>query len=189
MLAILIEAAVSREMDMPTIRSLTSSNPVSAVPKIHLKTETYTGNGCTCSLCLDEIKDGSDIHRLSCNHIFHAYACIDNKSISDWISENHTCPNCRAKIDESKTNEPDSDDIKIVMEQASVSRRIAINELRAHKNVVDAIIACEVFSSTDDLDSEDIQTVMTQASVSRNVATRALRKHKNIVDAICECMD
>jgi hypothetical protein len=46
----------------------------------------------SCSICLDELKDISNIYRLTlCKHVFHDHC------IQEWISKsnNNTCPNCR----------------------------------------------------------------------------------------------
>lgn len=108
---------------------------------IDLQVEKYTGDKYTCSLCLEEICDGSDIYRLICNHIFHAHNCIGDKNIKDWINDNGTCPYCRTKTHPEPETQFDLD-VETVMSQASVSREVAVNALKKHRNIVDAILEC-----------------------------------------------
>lgn len=75
-----------------------------------LRTEKYIGDECVCSLCLGEINEGSDIHRLPCNHVFHAHNCVGDKSIKNWINKNGTCPYCRTEINTSKI-QPNLDEV------------------------------------------------------------------------------
>ena len=42
-----------------------------------------------CILCLNNIKKKDDIHKLTCNHIFHKNCMI--KSIVEWIKEKDNC--------------------------------------------------------------------------------------------------
>jgi hypothetical protein len=107
------------------------------------KTEKYTGSECICAVCIDSIENGSDIYRLSCNHIFHAHNCLGDKGIINWIEDNKTCPYCRAKIDTQEENKFNPDYIEIVMQQANVSKDLAINALKKHKgDLVEAILEC-----------------------------------------------
>ena len=108
-----------------------------------LEIEKYAGGECVCSMCLDNIESGSDIHKLSCNHIFHARNCLGDKGIANWIEDHKTCPYCRAKIDTPKIDGEDGldpEEIQIVMTQASCSRKDAVKSLKKHGNIVDAIL-------------------------------------------------
>ena len=42
-----------------------------------------------CSICLDELKFGTLVKRLPCDHIFH------DSCIVPWLKINSTCPFCR----------------------------------------------------------------------------------------------
>ena len=42
-----------------------------------------------CAICLEELQSFS---ALPCGHCFHS------KCISDWISKNMSCPECRVKL-------------------------------------------------------------------------------------------
>jgi NACalpha-BTF3-like transcription factor len=162
---------------------------------INLKTEKYNEEKCTCSLCLDEIEKGSDIYRLTCNHVFHSHNCLGDRNVIDWLKKNDTCPNCRTKFVSplcGNENGLDADEIQTVMKQAEVSREIAVKALRKHGNIVDAILECAKPRASepvneDGLAPEDIELVMEQAEVSREIVVKALRKHRNIVDAILDC--
>lgn len=166
-----------------------------AINEVKLVTEKYSGNECICSLCIEDIENGTDIYRLKCNHIFHARKCLDDKGIIDWINNHKTCPYCRAKIIVPSTaNDPDEEEIEAVMDQAGASRENAIRALRRHGNAIDAIL--DLISTPlgrigravneSEFNEEDIETIMAQASTSRENAIRALRQHGNVVDAILD---
>lgn len=67
----------------------------------HLPTFTCKkDNEYDCSLCMDKISEGQLYHKLEpCGHHFHATEseCIDS-TIVKWLTENHTCPNCRKDV-------------------------------------------------------------------------------------------
>jgi Ring finger domain len=110
-----------------------------AIDEVKLSVEKYSGKECICSLCIEDIENGTDIYRLKCNHIFHARKCLEDKGIIDWINKHNTCPYCRAEI--ADMNGLDEDNIQCVMAQADASRENAIRALRQHGNIVDAILA------------------------------------------------
>jgi Ring finger domain len=130
----------------PTIIIENSIDVLSDNNEVKLSIEKYSGNECVCSLCIENIENGTDIYRLKCNHIFHSCKCLENKGIIDWINEHKTCPYCRAKI----VNNPIEgnytlveDEIECVMSLASTSRINAIQALRRHRNMVDAIMSID----------------------------------------------
>lgn len=146
---VMIQANVSRDEAVNALRK--HKNIVDAIlacddspPDFKLEIEKYAGSECVCSMCLDNIENGSDIHRLPCNHVFHAHNCLGDKGIVNWIEDHKTCPYCRAKIDMQKKigNEDglDQEEIQIVMTQASCSRKDAVKSLKKHGNIVDAVL-------------------------------------------------
>ena len=46
----------------------------------------------SCSVCLEDFKEGDTIKKLNCNHIFHK-DCLE-----PWLNENNNCPMCRQNI-------------------------------------------------------------------------------------------
>ena len=46
----------------------------------------------TCSICLEEFKEGEKIKNLNCNHIFH------EECLLPWLNDNDCCPMCRQNI-------------------------------------------------------------------------------------------
>jgi hypothetical protein len=46
-----------------------------------------------CCICLEAFKDGENIRRLQCFHIFHV------KEIDKWLRTNNTCPVCKTAVD------------------------------------------------------------------------------------------
>merc|ERR1719242_1387815 len=54
----------------------------------------------SCSICLEEFKDGDQIRRLPCFHIFHKH------EIDRWLKTgNDKCPICRVPIDGNAGNQ------------------------------------------------------------------------------------
>ena len=53
--------------------------------------------GQQCSICLDNICEENTVIKLDCNHIFHG------QCISQWLSENSSCPLCRSAPDQTET--------------------------------------------------------------------------------------
>merc|ERR1719419_1335386 len=47
----------------------------------------------SCCICLEDFKEGDNIRRLPCLHIFH------RDEIDQWLQRNHKCPICRTEID------------------------------------------------------------------------------------------
>eukprot|EP00746_Dinoflagellata_sp_MGD_P044786 gnl/MRDRNA2_/MRDRNA2_209515_c0_seq1.p1 gnl/MRDRNA2_/MRDRNA2_209515_c0~~gnl/MRDRNA2_/MRDRNA2_209515_c0_seq1.p1 ORF type:complete len:140 (+),score=26.48 gnl/MRDRNA2_/MRDRNA2_209515_c0_seq1:40-420(+) len=58
-----------------------------------LPTEAYNAGQhkdlAECEICLEEYKDGEELTRLPCMHIFHK-GCIES-----WLATESVCPNCR----------------------------------------------------------------------------------------------
>jgi hypothetical protein len=79
------------------MRAFMIANPrfSNSISEVELKTEKYNEEKCTCSLCLDEIEKGSDVYRLTCNHVFHSHNCVADKNIINWLKKDKTCPYCR----------------------------------------------------------------------------------------------
>lgn len=50
-------------------------------------------NDCECSICIDNFKEGQEVIKLPCNHLFHKN-CIK----SHLINYNDKCPLCRGNV-------------------------------------------------------------------------------------------
>ena len=46
----------------------------------------------TCGICLEEMKNTEDLHRVPCRHKFH------RKCIGQWLHQNNRCPLCRVQL-------------------------------------------------------------------------------------------
>lgn len=69
-----------------------------------------------CSLCIDKITKGQTYHKLQpCGHYFHANGddCIDS-TVVKWLTDNHTCPNCRKDV---HINEPSLTNSKKIIDE------------------------------------------------------------------------
>ena len=53
--------------------------------------QTYSHDG-VCTICLDELTNGTDVTTTQCGHRFH----ID--CLSEWLSHHPTCPTCRQEV-------------------------------------------------------------------------------------------
>ncbi|ETN98342.1 ring finger protein [Reticulomyxa filosa] len=49
-----------------------------------------------CCICLESFKEGEEIRRLPCLHIFHT------AEIDEWLLRNHLCPICRTPIEQNE---------------------------------------------------------------------------------------
>lgn len=45
-----------------------------------------------CSICYYNLKEGEEIHRLPCKHIFHC------ECIKEWLMKERVCPMCKQEI-------------------------------------------------------------------------------------------
>lgn len=86
--------------------------PVGLTPQqINEFTELVNYDGeeeITCSVCRDNIEEGAHCRKINgCGHHFH-HGCLDR-----WLTNHHTCPNCRADLRETNSeneNESESPD-------------------------------------------------------------------------------
>jgi len=65
----------------------------------------------TCSICLEELKEGDIVIKLPCNgkpHHFHSNKTEECDGIIPWLKGNNTCPVCRCEFPEEKNNLNDS---------------------------------------------------------------------------------
>lgn len=91
--------------DENTINNITidilSKNSVVSIYDVDVDADTddsSSSTNSTCSVCLDIIRNGTIIRKLtSCNHIFHL-ECIDK-----WVATNYKCPLCRTNINPDST--------------------------------------------------------------------------------------
>jgi len=59
----------------------------------------------TCSICLEELKEGDKVIKLPCNdqpHYFHSTRTEECDGIIPWFEGNNTCPVCRCEFPEEK---------------------------------------------------------------------------------------
>ncbi|KAM0035612.1 putative transcription factor C2H2 family [Helianthus debilis subsp. tardiflorus] len=59
-------------------------------PTPMMRMEEVQEEGNVCSVCLEDMVEGSMVGRVSCSrHVFH------EKCINEWLKDNRSCPNCR----------------------------------------------------------------------------------------------
>jgi len=80
-----------------------SEGQIGEIPNVKVN-EEQVANAAQCSVCMDELRLGEEVKRLSCEHCFHA-ACI-----APWLKMHATCPVCRTQLqpDPAMDEEPPS---------------------------------------------------------------------------------
>ncbi|KAK9155717.1 hypothetical protein Sjap_003197 [Stephania japonica] len=71
-----------------------SHSVIKKLPEFHInKTVDFNGEKISCTICLQDFKEGDEARRmLNCRHFFHL-ACID-----EWLVRQGTCPICREDV-------------------------------------------------------------------------------------------
>lgn len=72
-----------------------SQETIDALPLTRLNDEALkklTDSQTTCNICLEDFKDGQEMRKLHCSHVFHR-ECIDR-----WLSQVASCPICKKEI-------------------------------------------------------------------------------------------
>jgi len=54
--------------------------------------QEHIDNPDTCTICLEDFKEGIEVRSMPCNHIFHKN-CID-----EWLHLRNSCPNCKREF-------------------------------------------------------------------------------------------
>lgn len=78
-----------------------NNNPISSKILNSLYPDKYkqVSNGDNnCYICFETMKDGDDIIRLPCLHVYHL------QEIVKWLKMNKYCPNCKCNIEEAMKN-------------------------------------------------------------------------------------
>lgn len=66
--------------------------PEEQIQELPLEEYNLKGDPETCSICIDEFEQGTNLRVLPCSHRYHP-KCID-----DWLKIQNNCPNCKAEI-------------------------------------------------------------------------------------------
>ena len=70
-----------------------SVNEITRLPKfVYKPSEKHSGTSKSCTVCMEDYKEGDSLRSLPCLHQFHAN-CID-----EWLGYKSTCPVCKASI-------------------------------------------------------------------------------------------
>ena len=69
-----------------------SKKQIKKIPKIIQNKNKFKGDDNKCVVCQYEFKNGENVTKLSCGHLFHS-ECVDT-----WLSKNKVCPMCHKEI-------------------------------------------------------------------------------------------
>ena len=69
-----------------------SKKQIKKIPKIIYNKNKFKGDDNKCVVCQYEFKNGENVTKLSCGHLFHS-ECVDT-----WLSKNKVCPMCHKEI-------------------------------------------------------------------------------------------
>ena len=69
-----------------------TKNQIKKIPKIIYNKNLFKNNDNKCVVCQYEFKNGENVTKLDCGHIFHT-DCVDT-----WLSKNKVCPMCHKEI-------------------------------------------------------------------------------------------
>ena len=70
-----------------------SVSEITRLPKfVYVPSTKHTGTSKSCTVCMEDYKEGDSLRTLPCLHQFHAN-CID-----EWLGYKSSCPVCKASI-------------------------------------------------------------------------------------------
>ncbi|KAL2527006.1 RING/U-box superfamily protein [Abeliophyllum distichum] len=70
----------------------TSTEAIMLLSRKRMEYESDDSEFESCTVCLEEMVEGSMVATLTCSHIFH------DDCISEWLKRSHYCPNCRFEM-------------------------------------------------------------------------------------------
>ena len=86
------EQLLEMEENMGSVSKGLTKKQINKIPKIIYNKNKFKNDDNKCVVCQYEFKNGENVTKLSCGHLFHA-DCVDT-----WLSKNKVCPMCHKEI-------------------------------------------------------------------------------------------
>lgn len=68
------------------------SSDIAALPTQKIADTDHLGEQTSCSICMEEFKDGDELKTLPCLHFYHDHC------INAWLKNDNSCPICKTPI-------------------------------------------------------------------------------------------
>ena len=86
------EQLLELEENVGSVSKGLTKNQIKKIPKIIYNKNRFGKDDNKCVVCQYEFKNGEEVTKLSCGHLFHS-ECVDT-----WLSTNKVCPMCHKEI-------------------------------------------------------------------------------------------
>ena len=86
------EQLLELEENVGSVSKGLTKNQISRIPKVIYNKNRFGKDDNKCVVCQYEFKNGEEVTKLSCGHLFHS-ECVDT-----WLSKNKVCPMCHKEI-------------------------------------------------------------------------------------------
>lgn len=86
------EQLLELEENVGSVSKGLTKNQIKKIPKIKYNKNRFGKDENKCVVCQYEFKNGEEVTKLSCGHLFHS-DCVDT-----WLSKNKVCPMCHKEI-------------------------------------------------------------------------------------------
>ena len=86
------EQLLEMEENMGSVSKGLTKKQISKIPKIIYNKNRFKKDDNKCVVCQYEFKNGENVTKLTCGHLFHTN-CVDT-----WLSKNKVCPMCHKEI-------------------------------------------------------------------------------------------
>ena len=86
------EQLLELEENVGSVSKGLTKNQIKKIPKIMYNKNRFGKDDNKCVVCQYEFKNGEEVTKLSCGHLFHS-DCVDT-----WLSKNKVCPMCHKEI-------------------------------------------------------------------------------------------
>lgn len=86
------EQLLELEENVGSVSKGLTKKQIKKIPKIIYNKNKFKDDDNKCVVCQYEFKNGENVTKLSCGHLFHS-DCVDT-----WLSKNKVCPMCHKEI-------------------------------------------------------------------------------------------
>ena len=86
------EQLLELEENVGSVSKGLTKKQIKKIPKVIYNKNKFKGDDNKCVVCQYEFKNGENVTKLPCGHLFHS-ECVDT-----WLSKNKVCPMCHKEI-------------------------------------------------------------------------------------------